>query len=66
MLVSLKENYRQAPREHYSSIFLDAHARDLVLLPPYLPNRNKILKVMLELDPDNEDSYRQGLGIKSR
>ena len=66
MLDNLEENYRQAPREHYSSIFLDAHARDLVLLPPYLPNRNKILKVMLELDPDNEDSYRQGLGIKSR
>ena len=66
MLDNLEENYRQAPREHYSSIFLDAHARDLALLPPNLPNRNKILRVMLELDPDNEDSYRQGLGIKSR
>ena len=66
MLDNLKENYRQAPREHYSSIFLDAHARDLASLPPYLPNRKKVIKTMISLDPDNEETYRQGLGIKSR
>ncbi len=66
MLASLEENYLQAPREHYTSIFLDAHARNLASLPRYIPNRKKILKAMIRLDPDNEDTYLQGLGTKSR
>lgn len=65
MLARLQENYRQAPREHYTSIFLGAHARDFVDLPRKLPNREKILKAMINFDPDNDDLYRQGLGTKS-
>lgn len=53
------------PRERYTSIFLDAHAQELANLPKHIQQRKKILTELIRIDPDNENIYKAGLGIKS-
>ncbi|MCH8067943.1 MAG: DUF4835 family protein [Candidatus Marinimicrobia bacterium] len=53
------------PRERYTSIFLDAHAQELANLPKQFKQQKKILTELIQIDPDNEDIYKAGLGIKS-
>jgi len=49
--------FDQHPNEHYTMIFLNAHARDLAALPPYFTYKKKLLKTMANIDPDNRDTY---------
>jgi hypothetical protein len=65
MLAGLNEVYDRRPREHYTLLFLKAHADDLTQVLRILRQR-PILEELIDLDPDNEATYRQGLDTISR
>lgn len=66
--LNMMENFNwvatKFPRERYTSIFLDAHSQELANLPKQIQQRKTILTELIRIDPDNEDIYKAGLGIK--
>ena len=65
MVENLEMALSRLPREHYTMIFLDAHAQELSQLPAELNNRMDILKALIRVDPDNANIYKRGLEVKS-
>ncbi|MFQ6615963.1 MAG: DUF4835 family protein [Fidelibacterota bacterium] len=65
MVDHLSQALTTLPREHYTMIFLDAHAKELSLLPLSVRNREKTLSRLIRLDPDRKEIYETGLMAKS-
>lgn len=66
MMKNLEETFSKYPREHYSIIFLTAHAEELSQTPDAIPSKKEMLERLSILDPDNKSKYQLGLGTKSR
>ncbi len=60
MIKGLDEVYDRFSKEHYTSLFLKAHANDLAKMLQLLGRKN-MLKDMMELDPDNLEIYQAAL-----
>tara|TARA_B100002003_G_scaffold137506_1_gene127130 strand:- start:717 stop:1541 length:825 start_codon:yes stop_codon:yes gene_type:complete len=60
MIKGLDEVYDRAPREHYTMMFLKAHTHDLATVLQLLGQKN-MLRDMIELDPDNLETYKKVL-----
>ncbi len=60
MIKGLDEVYDRSPREHYTLLFLKAHAKELAKVLQILGQKN-MMRDMMELDPDNLDIYKKGL-----
>ncbi len=65
MIESLELIFFTFPREFYTMIFLSGHAHDFCDLPGILTNREVLLKLLVEIDPENKKTYLRCLGIKS-
>lgn len=61
MIEQLTQALTRLPREHYTMIFLDAHAQELSRLPGSVKNRKEILSSLIRLDPDRKEIYEAGL-----
>ncbi len=60
MMAGLEEVYDRSPREHYTVLFLRAHAEELTSVLKIL-RQTKMLQDLIGLDPDNEAIYTRGL-----
>lgn len=60
MIKGLDEVYDRAPREHYTMMFLKAHTHNLATVLQLLGQKN-MLRDMIELDPDNLETYKKVL-----
>ena len=60
MISGLDEVYEISPRNHHTVLFLKAHADTLSHILTVL-NQKDILLDLVELDPDNEKIYSEGL-----
>jgi len=60
MIEALEEVHIQAPREHYTMLFLGGHADKLSSILSAL-SLNTILEDLIELNPDNREIYERGL-----
>ncbi|NOZ03851.1 MAG: DUF4835 family protein [FCB group bacterium] len=60
MMAGLEEVYDRSPREHYTVLFLKAHAEELTSVLKIL-RQTKMLENLIGLDPDNEAIYARGL-----
>lgn len=65
MVENLDRVLTKLPREYYTMIFLDAHAKELSQLPEFLRNRKEVLSTLIQLDPDRKEIYEAGLTGKS-
>lgn len=63
MIKGLDEVYDRTPREHYTMMFLKAHANDLAKILQLLGQKN-MLRDMMELDPDNLEIYKKSSRLK--
>jgi hypothetical protein len=52
------------PRDHNTMIFMDGHAERLSEILSIL-RQDSILKDLIELDPDNRETYERGLSTSS-
>ncbi len=64
MIKGLDEVHKKSPREHYTMLFMGGHAENLTKIISYL-KQEQILNDLIELDPDNRDTYERGLIGKS-
>ena len=64
MIVGLDEVHNQMPRDHNTMIFMDGHAERLSEILSIL-RQDSILKDLIELDPDNRETYERGLSTSS-
>jgi len=60
MIAGLKEVYDRSPREHYTVLFLGAHAKELASILGKL-RQKAILEDLMDLDRDNESLYAEAL-----
>lgn len=65
MVDHLNRALTKLPQEHYTMIFLGAHAQELSRLPASVRNREKILTSLIRMDPDRKEIYEAGLMAKS-
>lgn len=65
MVEHLNQALTRLPREHYTMIFLHAHAQELSQLPLSVSNRESVLSSLIRLDPDREEIYETGLAARS-
>jgi len=64
MIVGLDEVHNQMPRDHNTMIFMDGHAERLSEILSIL-RQDPILKDLIELDPDNRETYERGISTSS-
>lgn len=60
MIAGLNEVYDRSPREHYTVLFLGAHAKDLARVLGKLRQKT-LLENLMDLDRDNESLYAEVL-----
>jgi len=60
MIAGLNEVYDRSPREHYTVLFLGAHAKELADVLGKLRQKT-ILENLMDLDRDNESIYAEAL-----
>ncbi len=64
MITGLVEVHSQTPRDYYTMLFMDGHAERLTEILSIL-RQDHILKDLIELDPDNRETYERGLSESS-
>jgi len=65
LIENLELVFTTFPREYYTMIFLNGHTHELCKLPSQLKNKEPLLKLLIEADPANKETYQKGLEIKS-
>jgi len=64
MVAGLDEVYNQTSRDQYTVLFMNGHAERLSEILSIL-RQDSILKDLIELDPDNRETYERGLSTSS-
>lgn len=65
MIKNLELTFTTFPREYYTMIFLNGHAHEFCDLPLQLKNRERLLRLLIEMDPANKETYEEALEVKS-
>ena len=65
MIENLELTFSLFPREYYTMIFLNGHTHEFCEFPFQLKNKEKLLNLLIEIDPANKETYQKGLEIKS-
>ncbi len=60
LIHGLDKVFMEYGREHYTSLFMQAHAREIAHILGVL-GQKELLQDLLELDPDNEEDYNEAL-----